>query len=498
MNDYTPNRGIRVTNASVPRSYDRNPLTRSFGQDNTSRNLYDAVGYPESRALDFDVFWSWYKRNPYASPIIDRPVDDTWQEPPDISDDVEKDGDDGKDTDFEAAVSDLMDGEATRRSLLDRCHAADRYARVGEFSLMVFGFRGDEDLSEPVEDDAYDGLDGLDYIAVFDQGRVGDIEDPEFLDTDMRSSRYGLPEYYQVEVEDGRTERIHHSRTVHIQGENLHEEDDLRSIPVLMQCANPLLDIEKILAGSAEMFWRGAWQGMVVKPPTDQEGRPYEFNDGGDQLAEQIKEYRHNLRRTVFASGGDIETLGSDVASPADHIQGQIEALSATSGIPQTFIKGNETGERATSEDKERWHQQMGSRRNTYAEPVILRSPLQHLIAKGVLPEPEGSTFSAEWQPLSEPSEQERADIMNTKASALKAASGGQPTRLATIPEIRDEVFEWMPERGAEAPDDVVETPPPELPGASGGDPADDIDESDAEVQEQMERTRTNWSTSSE
>jgi hypothetical protein len=472
MPDYNFTRGAGIrTNSHATDRFSRSRHTQSFA-DGGNRNLYDAVGYPKTQNLTFDVYWQWYHRNPYASPIIDRPVDDTWQEPPEVTDAIDKDGDDGEETAFETAITKLWDGESTRRSLQNRLHTTDFYARLGEYAVVVLGLPGDN-LQEPVAPGSLTGLDDLDYIAPFDEGRIEGFE----VDGNLTSERYGLPESFEIEVEDGRTEQIHHTRAVHIVGEDRYE-DDLHSQPALLQVANPLLDAEKILAGSAEMFWRGAWQGLVVNPPTGPDGQPYRFEDGGDGLADQIEEYRHNLRRTLFPSGGDIESLGGDVASPADHVESQIEAISAATGIPQTFIKGNETGERATTEDRQRWHQYIGSRRNAHAEPLLLRKLVDHFLELGILPEPQGDGYEVEWPPLSEPSEAEQADIMKAKATALKNATGGSPDLLATIPEIREEVFDWQPERGAEAPEDVQD------PMAQTS-----LDEQDSQVQEQFEQS---------
>ena len=461
-------RGVPVTNEHADNLFSRSRLRTEFG-DGSSRNLYDAVGYPETADLQFEHYWSWYHRNPYAAPIIDRPVDDTWQDAPEVTDQADRSAGDGEETPFEQDVRELLEGEATRRSLHNRLHTIDFYARLGEYAVLVLGLPGD-DLSEPVEDGSLNGLDDIDYIAPFDQGRIAELE----KDKNLTSARYGLPEYFDIEVADGEMERVHHTRAVHIIGQDRYQ-DDLHSRPALLQVANPLLDLEKILAGSAEMFWRGGWQGMVVNPPTGPDGQPYSFDDDGDGLQEQIEEYRHNLRRTLFPSGGEIESIGSDISSPADHVQAQVEALSSASGIPQTFIKGNETGERATSEDKQRWNQHIGSRRNTHAEPQIFRKVLDHFLALGAVSEPTGEGYDVDWKPLSEPSEAEEAEIMSTKANALKAAAGGTPDVLASIGEIRSEVFGWEAERGAEAPDGV-------------GDPMmqEALDEEDPQVQEQF------------
>lgn len=458
-------------------------------------NLWDAVNYPGDGALDtFATHWARYERQGFARGLIDKPANDTWQDLPDI---VDHDSGDDSDTEFEEAVQRLWDGEPLRRSPLHRFNVADRLARLGQYSLLVLGTADTDDLSQPIrgadvdptdddpwgeEDGELDGLSDLAYIATFGEDRVVEIDTV----TDMADPRFRLPETYELvtdedaDGEDDGTETVHWTRVIHVPQDTL--EDDLRGTRYLKPLFHNLVNLDKILAGSAEGYWRGGYQGLVVRPPTGPDGQMLQFSDeddGGGQLSENIDAYQRNMKRLI-ATTGEVESLGTQVSDPQPHMEAQVREMMAARDIPQSVFMGNETGERATTEDSTMWKEHISGERNNYAEPVIVRPLIDRLIAIGVLPRPSGDGYDVEWPPLDELSAQEQADVAETIANALSTLTGKAPDRIATRAELRD-VVGWDPTLGAEVdgatiqPDDELDDPE-----------ADDlrVDDEDDEVQD--------------
>lgn len=451
------------------------------------RDRYESLGYPEQGSLSFSHYLGKYDRNAYAKPIVDKPPMKTWGERPEV-----KDNDDGEgETDFESDVRALFDGEPVRRSLLHRLHNADRMARLGRYSLVWFAVRdGVNDLSEPLEEGALSGLEDVAYIGVFDERHVEAIYDED----DMASDRFGLPVSYEIDPDmnggEERVQTVHHSRVVHIPGEDT-RGSDIYSVPVLRRGWNTLENIEKIRGAGAEGFWRGAYPGIVVSRNPD-----VQFNDDGKELQEQIERYTHGMRRTMFPQGADVKALSPNIADPSGHMDEEINALSATYDIPQNILTGNELGERATTEDRSTWHETIRARQLNYAEPMILRAVLDWLVSKGAVRPPQGSDeledesdsgYEVEWPPLSETSEQEQAEIEHTRAQALSQASGGTPTSLLSPPEIRREVFDFPADTGSLLTDEDVEALGSE---DDDGGPLEPVPEDDA-AQEQFESAQT-------
>lgn len=349
--------------------------------------------------------------------------------------------------------------------------------RLGSYALIFLGLTDDgvadgneESLSEPVAADSLDGPAGVQYLTPYDEGRA----DPDgiTLVTDVTDPRYGLPETYNVDLGDNRpTVTIHHSRVIHIVGPTFDEE--LQNDSVLKRSLNRLDDIAKLHGASAEAFWRTAYQGFFISPPTI-DGTPAQFGDDGSKeaLADQIDEYHNNFRRAIFANG-EVQTLDTDTQDPTGHLESQYRALAAGHDIPQSILMGNETGERATQEDRALWHERIAEFRAEFCAPRVLRPLIDRLVSVGILPEPQGGpkAYCVEWPALEEPSEKEIAETELTRMKAAEKASGAD---TAAMVEYSTE-GEW-PER-------VTET------GEGDIQPVDAlaVDEADPRVVEQFQ-----------
>lgn len=462
-------------NAAQPESRGDLQQIMQRGSDNELPMLWDGVGYPREGSLSFGDYWLRYERQGFARGIIDKPAHDTWQDTPDITDKSHQDAETDDQTQFEKEVERLLSGEPVRRKPTHRMEVADRLAQLGEYSIILLGV-GDSlesELSGVTDGESeFDGLEDLGYIATFGQDRIDEID----VVTDPRNDRYRLPKRYKVIVEEAdegedsseETEWIHWTRVIHIPEGTL--EDDLRGTPALKPIWNNLLNIEKILAGSAEGYWRGGYQGLVIRPPEGPSGPiQFEDNDSGE-LANEIRQWEQNYKRTI-ATTGKVEPINSSVGDPESHLNQQIKEISACKEIPQSILMGNESGERATTEDKSMWNEFIAQRRNQFADAVILRPFIQRLIDIGILPEPNGDGFVIDWPPRVELTQSEKAELMSTKADAVHTVSGGDPERVLSRAELRENVLDMKAEYGSEAREEFS----PENP---------EVDELDTQMQE--------------
>lgn len=492
--------GPARTNAARPvRGFDAEPGRVQLGMLDAHEqpSVWEAVSYPKEHEFTFDSFWLRYERQAEARAIIDKPVDDSWQDGPIVKDRAEEDTDEPI-TAFEEAVADLLEGDHTRRKPVHRLSTADKLGRLGEYSLIVLGTGDGRDLSSPLggaagneEPPEFSGLDDLHYVATFGQDRVRYME----IEHDMSSPRFRLPTEYEVvtqEVdEDGEldeavtteeheTQTVHWSRVIHVPEGEL--EDDLRGTPALKPVFHELLNIDKIKAASGEGYWRGGYQGLVVSPPeigSGQGARQVEFSDDGDGVRDEIDEFLANFERTI-ATTANVEPIESSVADPKPHLDVNYRAIEVALDIPRSQFAGADRADTADAQNAADWHTTVAGRRNDHNTPTIVEPWIQRLIDVGILPEPEGDGFVIEWPPLTEMSESEEAEVRNQMAQAMSRATAGDPSRAWTVPEIRAK-FGDHPERGMEVdeeyqPDEDEE----EL----------EIDEAKLErMQEQMDRS---------
>jgi hypothetical protein len=252
------------------------------------------------------------------------------------------------------------------------------------------------------------------------------------FDNNPSSERFGLPEIYQITITNPATRAssvlyVHHSRVLHITRELL--ENEVEGVPTLKRIYNRLMDLEKLVGGSAEMFWRGARPGMQSKVDQDYSLGPEERQ----KLEEQLDEYDHDLRRFFVAKGVNIESLQQQVADPSNHFDIQLQVISAETGIPKRILSGSERGEMASTQDRTAWLEMIQDRREEFAEPAIIRKFVDKLIMYKVMPKPNGGDYVVDWKDLFAPSEKEQAEVGGIRADALKAYAQSTASQYLTF-----------------------------------------------------------------
>lgn len=413
---------IQTLSAVIGRAQLAAKLGYQYGGD---RDIYQALGYKQE--LTFADYYIRYRRQDIAKAIIDRPISATWR-----GDLQMLEADDDEDTEFEKAWRVLNKA----LGLKSRFARVDRLTSLGKYGVLLLGLddvRTKEDFRRPVQAvqaAQTNAARKLLYVKPLSEYSAK-IENWEAR-TD--SERYGLPTVYRVEIQNpgDKTTSIlyaHHSRVIHVPGQLL--EGEVEGIPELEVVFNRLQDLEKIVGGSAEMFWRGARPGYQGK--VDDE---YQMGqDEIDALQEQVDEYEHNLRRMLINRGIDLTSLEQQVADPTNHVDIQIQMISAVTGIPKRILTGSERGELASSQDTNAWLTLIQERREEHAEPCIIRPFVDRCIEYGVLPTPtqaEGE-YSVNWPDLWAQSDKEKAEVGKTRAEALKSY-GSNPTNQDIVP----------------------------------------------------------------
>lgn len=403
------------------------------------RDIYAALGYPDN--ITFEDYAARYSRQDMAKAIIDKPVDATWRGGFTLSEpgEVEK-------TQLETGFSDLYQ----RLHLLSVFNRLDKLSGLGRYGTLLFGLsdvQGPSDWTNPVIGGS---TLSLLYLKPLSEGSCKIQQ----FETDPTSERFGMPKLYTVEFSAAGSGQsnypnsllVHWSRILHVVGGEL--EVDVFGTPRLQSVFNRLMDLEKLVGGSAEMFWRNArpgYQGKVDKDFTI-------TDDQRDQLQQQLEEFEHDLRRFLINEGISIEALTGQVSDPASHVDAQIQMISAVTGIPKRILTGSERGELASTQDRETWLDMIGSRRDQFAEAKIIRPFVSRCIELKLLPEFSTGRYEVEWSPLYESSENDRAEVGRIRATALKEYSTNPQAESIVPPKafyklflgLEDEQIEWI------------------------------------------------------
>lgn len=413
-----------------------------FGGD---RDLYQTFGYP--RHIDVNDYMAIYMRQDLAGRIVDSFPDATWREQPEVTGAIEDD------------YADLE----SRLDLTRNFHRLDRLAGVGHYGVLLLGLDGGEPMHEPARKD---GGYNLLYVKPHSE-RTAEITHWE---DDPSSPRYGLPKLYRITTgvnwtgtgAGQKTLTVHHSRVIHVAERAL--EDASIGMPRLERVYNRLMDLDKLLGGSAEVFWQNA--AMLRAYIADKDVEWGEAEQA--QMAEQIEEMQHNLRRDMRLRGVTPQNLGGDVADPASHIDKQLDAISGATGIPKRILIGSERGELSSEQDENNWAGRIQERREQHASPAVI----EQFIAKGQrLGFLSRGKYSVEWPESDTLGEKGRAEIAKAKANAVNAFMKTPGAETVVSP---DEFRDWLGLEGSA-----------EMPAE------EDLPEDDEEVQSQWQQRQS-------
>lgn len=417
------NNRLQTLSTLLSRAQLASRMGTQYGGD---RDVYKALGYPETE-ITYQMYKDQYDRHDMAKAIINRPVQATWHGHLRLAQSDDK-------GERSSAFQKAWDELCLEQQLKERFIRLDKLASLGKYGALLLGFddvRSTQDMKNPVNTRSKREL--L-YIKPLSEvsAKISKWDD------NAASPRYGQPVMYDVSITIANntyfSTQVHYTRMLHIPGELL--EDETYGVPVLQAVFNRLYDLDKLIGASAEMFWRGARPGFQGKVDKD-----FTLTDTAKlDLQAQLDEYENNLRRFLINEGISLEALQMQVADPKNHVDIQLQMISAVTGIPKRILVGSERGELASSEDRTSWLELVQTRRMDYAEAQIIRPFVSRCVEYGVLPKPTGS-YKVLWSDIFAPSEKEHADIGKTRAAALQSYMNNPAAEIVVPPEV---FFEYM------------------------------------------------------
>lgn len=402
-------------------------LGETYGGD---RDLYQALGYKIE--LLYEDYYRKFKRADIAKTIISKPAAATWGNPP-VLINTEKPEENKIVDDDPESLKNQWENLVEEYNIYSQLYRLDKLLGLGRYAILFFGFDDNDDFTKPLNTD---NDPELLYIHPYGEDHVKIIR----FETDKQNKRYGLPLLYQLQVKDPMTDTrtttltVHHSRVLHVIEEPL--ESNVYGTPRLEALYNRLEDLEKLLGGSAEMFWRGARPGYAAKADADS----VVPDEAAEDMQEQFDEYEHKLRRFLTLQGVDLKSLSPQVASPKEHIDVQIMMISIVTGIPKRILTGSERGELASTQDEKVWNALIKDRMLTFAEPQILRPLINKLIECGVL-KTEKTKYKLSWPKMSAMGEKEKAEVTKMRSQAIAEYLKVPGSDMLVPPEVwlRDE-----------------------------------------------------------
>jgi hypothetical protein len=372
-------------------------LSNSITNSHNGARAYDTIfGYPANPT--FEDYIESYERGDIASRIIDAPVSAVWSSQPKV---VEKDKAEERDNQFNTAWNKVC----KRTNLFHYIRRADKLNRLGRFSVLYLGFSGTSSLDRPVPKNSE-----LVFVRPFGENSVTIAE----FDANIYSPRFGKPLYYNINTNEPnatgvakgsdftKTIKVHYSRVIHITEDNLISE--IYSIPALQKVYNRLIDVTKVVGGSAEMFWRGARPGYTAIAESDAKFTEEDV----EQMESQLEDFDNDLTRWLQLQGVNVKSLDMQIYTPKEHFNVLTACIASAVGIPQRILIGAESGELASSMDERNWNNRILERRKDFAEPNIITPLVTRLQELGQLPVVD---FEIIWDDLATLTEKDKAEV---------------------------------------------------------------------------------------
>lgn len=436
------------------------------------RDIDVECGYPKS--VTPQQYRYLYDREGIATRVVAIYPEQCWQKPPNVFE-----TEDAGKTIWEATFDQLEE----EHNLLHYLARVDEVSGIGTFGILLLGIDDGKPLDQPVDGIILEGRDAGRKVGFqetsatgesketgegektpqkgdggLETGEEGDKPEPTVAEpvqttrsllylraldeslasiaeyeSDETSRRYGMPKYYNVKLvdptavgnstalgADSTEKRVHWTRIIHI-ADNC-KSNEVFGTPRMQPVYNRLYDLRKLLGGSAEMFWKGAFPGFSFEVNPDLG----DVELDNDAMRAEFAAYANGLQRYLALTGVSAKSLAVQVASPMDHVMVQLKAISITIKCPIRILMGAEAGQLASTQDQENWNEQLAHRQLTYVTPKIVRATIDHLIAIDVLPEPQSGEYHVEWPDLNTDTDEQRAKVADliVKAIATYIQSG--------------------------------------------------------------------------
>jgi uncharacterized protein len=386
-------------------------------------NHYRDFGWPEN--LTFAQLYAMYQRNGLARAGIEKTILKTWQDNPDIWETKEP-----KESIIEA---DIRQRFADLR-LWSRLADTDRRSLVGGYAGLILRFADSKRFQEPV-DRVPGGLEGLVEVIPAWAGQLTVAN----WNTDEASEGYGQPTMYQfLESAVGNDTLKTRAFMLHPDRVILWSADGtVHARSALEPGFNDLMTMEKVSGAGGEGFWKNAKSAPVLQ--IDKEARLADMAAAmgveeaavADAMNDQVGDWQKGFDKLLMLQGMEAKTLGITLPIPEHFFSIALQGFAASLNIPLKILVGNQTGERASTEDARDWSQTNMARRESTARPNI-QALINLLERVGIMPERD---WRLNWSDLTEASmaeKIERAEKMagiNQKMGSFDPAFTGDEIR---------------------------------------------------------------------
>lgn len=400
---------------ATPEERSRMKLVATLGLDAKRPDAWKEYGYKET--LGFNDFYNLYDRHGVAYGVVEFIAEKVFQTAPWVIQGPKED-DKKPTTDWETAFAEL----AETTDLWWYMKEAYAMRLVGAWSALILRFANDEnELGREVAAGAI--LE--DMIPVW----RGQLQIAQRDALGNATSWNYTPEGYDATEDQTRPPVTLHPSRVYVVG------DYKRGRSLLRAGFNAFVDLEKITGGAAEGTLKNSSRQLHVNfeaqaQPTSPYGTSAEpEQEMLDSLNDQTRLLNSRGDSAFVTQGASVAPLVASVPDPEKPFGTSLQVAAASVRLPSRVVVGSQTGERASVEDIRNANERcQGLRTGEVAREV--RGLVLHLVRYKALEDP--GRITVMWDELSQPTNEDRADLALKMAQTNQANSGtGDPVYSA-------------------------------------------------------------------
>lgn len=417
-------------------------LSGQFG-GGPKHDHYADFGWPTE--VTFSDLQTIYTRNGLAQAAVEGHIAKVWETDPELFESEEAHDPTELEETFKRWAEDLR--------LWQKVSEADRRSMVGDYAGLILQVADNLNWEHPLGK-----VRGLEDIWDLIPAWEGELT-PATWDTDTKSRRYGQPITYQYTEQPIRGRAgapsprnlvIHHSRVI-----IWSTTGDLLGRSILRAGYNALLDVEKVIGGGAEGFWKNARQSLSLDVDANAnlaklaQALGVGVEELGSKLNDIVDDWAKGFDKALITQGIKPQALNITMPQPEEFQDGPMKLFAASVRMPVRVMIGNVTGERATVEDEHAWAKRCNGLREKEKRPLI-KTLLNRLEACGALPTVD---WYIDWADLTSGTLSERLDVAAKMAEINSKALGTGDYVPFTSDEIREAAGYDVEEEG-DGPDE--------------------------------------------
>lgn len=303
-------------------------------------------GYPE--AITPTMLYNLWARGGYANGAVDKIVSTCWATNPQV---VEGRDDSASTTNM--TTWDKKAAEVLNPRFWHAFAEADRRRLVCRWSAIILRIADNLALDKPAGSGAL-----VEAVPVWCTAL-------EVKDRDAKTGAVKMWQYTSQQVVGSGTivQSVHPSR-VFILG-----DATAGAVGFLDPVYNNFINLEKISGGAGESFLKNAARQMHLnfEREVSIENIAKMYGVKVDELKNKFDQAARDLNIAndllLITQGASVNPMVAAVESPKDAIETNLWEISSGTGIPQKILVGNQTGERASTEDQKQHNARCQSRR---------------------------------------------------------------------------------------------------------------------------------------